>query len=284
MTMKKYLSAKLDLGTVITRDIASFADVMFPLGFVGEENCTSLPEKVQSRPVPSLHFVVDNAYLEGAQFPPEVDEFYRYLKSDGGMYAATFLTDDAQRMHAELTAAGETLPDIHVTIRANTDHGEVKGPAEFHLVAIERDVIPGTHLAFLEHKNPGVLYQPNRYQHPNTADVFDEVVMCMDDEAAADALCAGMDRLNAASGSERCPTGVEKLSIMDSASFCDEFGYAPDPDRSIFCAVVFLVSDMAACRRCVAASGLDWHEERGAIYVDAREKISLVFCFKPKTV
>ena len=278
--MKKQITAKLDHCTILARTRATATDVFFSLGFVGEENCREIPDWVKENFVPSIHYVFDNAYVEAAQFPPEIEEFYHYLHSDAAVHSTTFLTDDARRLFDALTAGGEDIPGIDVSNRARTDHGDKKGQAEFHLVPIHRDVIPGAHLAFMEHKTRDLIYQPSRYPNPNTAYLFDELVLCMEDEAQAEAMCAELNRLGAAAGGGRCEGGVNTISVVDPATFKAEFGWDADCARSSFAGMVFLVSDLDACLDCARASGFPLREAEGALYVDARKETDLVLCFK----
>lgn len=279
--MKKRITAKLDHCTILAQKLATATDIFFSLGFVGEENCREIPDWVKENFVPSIHYVFENAYVEAAQFPPEIDEFYHYLHSEGAVHSTTFLTDNAQQLFDDLTAGGEEIPGIDISNRARTDHGEKKGQAEFHLVPIHRDIIPGTHLAFMEHKTRDLIYQPSRYPNPNTACVFDELVLCMEDEAQAEAMCVELNRLGEAAGGRRCEGGVNKLTVTDPDTFHAEFGYAADPSRSAFSGMVFLVSDMDACLSIVERTGLPWHKRDNGIYVDASKACNLILCFKP---
>lgn len=278
--MDKIYKVGMDHCTIMNRVIKNSAEVFFPLGFVGDSNCREIRQEVRDAFVPSVRFVFDNAYVECAQFPPQVEEFYHFLTSEAGMHMTTLLTDNAESFRNALIAQGKDIPEIVVTEREGADHGEKKGKAVFHLVEIPFCAIPDTHMAYMEHLTRELLYQPGRWQHPNTVCRFDQVVLCSADEALLDRIGHQTEGLTKLANGDRCPGGMREFRMMDPASFKAAFGYEANEDRCIFSALVFAAEDMDACRACVEDSGLGWHERNGVIYVDAREKLSLVLCFQ----
>lgn len=278
--MDKVYKVSMDHCTIMNRTLERSAEVFFPLGFVGDGDCSELRPAVREAFVPSVRFVFDNAYVECAQFPPQVEEFYHFLTSEAGLHMTTLLTDNAQAFRETLIAQGNDIPEIVVTEREGADHGKKKGKAVFHLVEIPFCAIPDTHMAYMEHKTRDLLYQPGRWQHPNTVCRFEQVVLCSEDEALLERIGRQGEELTELAGGTRCPGGMKEFRMMDPVSFKQVFGYDANEKRCIFSALVFVAEDMAACRRCVERSGLGWHEENGVIYVDAMEKLSLVLCFK----
>lgn len=265
----------------MNRALQRSAEVFFPLGFVGDGNCRELRDEVRSAFVPSVRFVMENAYVECAQFPPEVKEFYPFLTSEAGLHMVTLLTDSAERFRNALLARGDEIPEIVVTEREGADHGEEKGKAVFHLVEIPFGAVPDTHMAFLEHKTRRLLYQPGRYRHPNTVETFEQIVLCTGDEALADRIGGQMEELCGLAQSGACPGGMRDLRIVDPETFRAEFGFDAGQERNIFSALIFGVREPDVCREYVSRSGLNWQERDGVLYVDAVEKLSLVLCFRP---
>lgn len=278
--MDKTFSVGIDHCTIIHKDLTSASDVFFPLGFVGDGNCRTLSEQVLTSFVPSVRFVFDNAYVESAQFPPELKEFYHFRKSDAGLHMITLLTDDAIRFRNTLIARGSNIPEITVTEREGADHGAKKGKAVFHLVEIPDAAVPDTHVAFLEHKTRELLYQPSRYRHPNTAACFKQMILCSADAALADRIETQLQDLCALANSNGCPGGMREMRIVDPDSFLREFHFPAEEKRCIFSALRFGVEDLSICRSFVEASGFAWKENAKGIFVNATNKLSLVFCFE----
>ena len=283
--MNRTLHTAMDHCTLLNRDIRTSADVFYPLGFVSDGNRTALCDEVADAFVPSIRFVFDNAYFECTKFPAEIREFSSLLTSEAGIHMLTMLTGGAEEFRNALLAQGMETPEIMVTSRENTDHGEAKGTAVFHIVNIPECAIPDTHIGCIEHKNRELIYQPSRYAHPNSADTYEELVMCTDNEALAAAIEGQIQVLSSVSNAGRIPGGgVPTFRILDEASFKERFGYEAGAERNIFSALVFGVSDMERCRGFVERSGLDFCEKDGMLCVNATEQVSLVICFRRRKI
>jgi|GEM_PF-7045126 len=75
--MNERLNIKVDRLSILNFDLSYSADILFSLGFVREGGKSELDYNVLEAMVPTARFVLDNAYIECIQFPPQISEFYR---------------------------------------------------------------------------------------------------------------------------------------------------------------------------------------------------------------
>lgn len=277
--MDRRIKVGIDHCTVFCRDLNTAASVFFGLGFVGDGNCTELSEEVKHAFVPSTRYVADNAYIECACFPKEMPEFYDFLKSDAAVHLMTLLTPDAEAAHKAIGDAGYQVADIDTTIRKGASHGTVTGTAKFLLVPVEGNVVPDTHLAYLEHCTRELLYQPTRWQHANGVRTLDEVTLVCGAEKA-DELSAKLTELDGLARSQTCEGGLRSLRFLDAETFAQEFGVSAHPERCIFHAFTFTVTALDAIRDILAGSSFPWQERDGKIYVDVMSQLNLVLVFQ----
>lgn len=280
--MDKRIHIGIDHLSVFNRELATSTDIFFALGFRGDGNCTELSEAIKGAFVPSCRFVTDNAYIECVQFPEALGEFYYFLKSKAAVHLMTNLTPDAEVFRAALEKAGYPNPIVDTTIRENASHGTVGGTAKFLLVPVENSKVPDTHLAYEQHCTPELLYQPTRWQHANGVCTIEEATVCIDDEEKAEAMMAQLLELHELAQSDKCPTGLHSLRVMDTASFEAEFGARPDTSRSMYSALTFGVDSLAAVADVLASSGLSWKKEDGRILVNVMDEVNLVLVFVEK--
>ena len=278
--MDKRIHIGIDHCSIFNRELATSTDIFFALGFRGDGNCSELSESVKSAFVPSCRFVADNAYIECVQFPEALGEFYYFLKSKAAVHLMTNLTPDAEAFRATLEKAGYPNPIVDTTIRENASHGTVGGTAKFLLVPVENSKVPDTHLAYEQHCTPELLYQPTRWQHLNGVNTIEEVTVCCDDEAKAEAMMSQLLELHELAQSDKCPTGLHSLRVMDTASFEAEFGAKPDTDRSMYSAFTFGVASLDAVRALLADSSFAWTEKDERIFVNVMDELNLVLVFQ----
>ena len=278
--MDKRISIGIDHCSIFNRDLHTATDIFFALGFRGDGNCSELSDKITGAFVPSCRFVFDNAYIECVQFPEALGEFYYFLKSKAAVHLMTNLTPDAEAFRTALEQAGYPNPIVDTTIRENASHGTVGGTAKFLLVPVENSKVPDTHLAYEQHCTPELLYQPTRWQHANGVNTIEEVTVCIDDEAMAEAMMAQLLELHELAKSGECPTGLRSLRVMDTASFEAEFGAKPDTSRSMYSAFTFGVDSLDAVRSILAGSTFNWTESEGRIFVNVMEELNLVMVFQ----
>lgn len=278
--MDKRIHIGIDHCSIFNRELSTSTDIFFALGFRGDGNCSELSEEVKSAFVPSCRFVADNAYIECVQFPEALGEFYYFLKSKAAVHLMTNLTPDAEAFRDTLEKAGYPNPIVDTTIRENASHGTVGGTAKFLLVPVENSKVPDTHLAYEQHCTPELLYQPTRWQHLNGVNTIDEVTVCIDDEATAEAMMGQLLGLHQLAKSDECPRGLRSLRVMDTASFEAEFGAKPDTARSMYSAFTFGVESLDAVRSLLTGSSFVWSEKEDRILVNVMDELNLVLVFQ----
>ena len=278
--MDKRIHIGIDHCSIFNRDLATSTDIFFALGFRGDGNCDTLSDAIKGAFVPSCRFVFDNAYIECVQFPEALGEFYYFLKSKAAVHLMTNLTPNAEEFRAALEQAGYPHPIVDTTIREGASHGTVGGTAKFLLVPVENSKVPDTHLAYEEHCTRELLYQPTRWQHSCGVNTFEEVTVCVDDEAKAEAMMAQLLELHQLAKSDECPGGLHSLRVMDTASFEAEFGAKPDTERSMYSAFTFGVDSLDAIRALLEKTSYTWTEKEDSILVNVMDEVNLVLVFR----
>ena len=281
MNFTKELSIRADHLSMLSLSLGTAAGIFFDLGFVRGGGRTSLDQKVMEMTAPTIRYVFDNAYIECVQFPPEISEFYSLLKSAAGIHIMALLTPDAAGTLDRLQERGLETEELERVVRRNVDYGERQGAVIFDLAPLPHEIIPRTHIAFLEHKTHDLMYQPTRCAHINAVSRLEGAVLCCADAEQAQSIAAQLTDLCDLAENHTCSGGMERLTLMDRESFAREYGVSPDPDGSPFAALVFGTPDMDSTLRYLRLSGYSMEERPDRVRVWPPKRLGLVLDFIP---
>lgn len=279
MRFDKRISVKTDHFSVLNLSLASSTSVFFELGFVRGGGRTALDQKVMEMTAPTVRFVFDNAYIECVQFPPEISEFYNYLSTPVGIHIAALLTPDAEATRQRLWNSGIEVDELDRAVRENVDYGDKPGPVIFQMVPLPEEIIPRTHLAFLEHLTHDLMYQPTRCAHLNGVTRMVEAVLCCEDPEDARRIGEELPALCALADNSSCPGGMESLRIMDPQSFREEFGMEHNPQGSPFAALCFGTPSLEDTGRYLNLTAYRHEKLADRIRVWPPARLGLVFDF-----
>lgn len=279
MKFDRRIFVKTDHLSALSLSLANSTGVFFELGFVRGGGRTTLDQKVMEMTAPTVRYVFDNAYIECVQFPPEISEFYNYLNTPVGIHIMALLTPDAEATRQKLWDAGIQIDELDRVVRENVDYGDRQGPVVFHMVPLPHQIIPRTHIAFLEHKTHDLMYQPTRCAHLNGVTRLEEAVLCCPTAELADQIEGELTQMCALADNASCPGGMETLRLMDPLSFREEFGVDYNPEGSPFTALRFSTPSLEDTERFLSRSAYRCQRTGDRIRVWPPARVGLVFDF-----
>ena len=279
MNFVKPISVRTDHLSLLSLSLGTAAGILFDLGFVRGGGRTTLDQKVMEMTAPTIRYVFDNAYIECVQFPPEISEFYSLLTASAGIHIMALLTPDAAATLDRLQARGLEVEEIERVVRRNVDYGDKQGAVIFDLAPLPEEIIPRTHIAFLEHLTHDLMYQPTRCAHLNGVTRMEEAVVCCATPEQAEYIEASLTKLCALADNHACVGGMESLRLMDPASFCEEFGVEPNPDGSPFTALRFGTPSLEETARFLNLTAYRHERTEDRIRVWPPARLGLVFDF-----
>lgn len=277
--MNRTIRVAIDHLSILNVMLKTSADIFFSLGFVREGGRSSLDQQVEEQMVPTSRFVFDNAYIECVQFPPYFGEFYNYLSTPAGIHIMALLTENAAELLQTLRDEGMEIEDLDRVTRKNFDYGEKKGTVVMLLVPIPQEIIPRTHVAFLEHLNRELLYQKSRYQHPNGVTTLLGTTICCNSPHEAEQIEAQLTKLGSLAGSQRCIGGARSLRLMDEESIYQEFGLRK-PTGSAFSVLTFGAPSFDALCPFIKAAGYSFVEQSERLIVNLEDELGMAFEFR----
>ncbi|RTZ45398.1 VOC family protein [Candidimonas sp. SYP-B2681] len=161
--MKPFLAMPLDHLVINTRfETDRAADLFRALGF------TLTPQG--RHPMGSVNhlMVFQDDYLELIGLPTDGGKLREeVLNSPVGIDGLVFRSDDADRVHALLTAAGASLQPLHAFSRAVELDGETF-EARFRTVRFESDQFEAGRIYFCQHLTPELIWREPWQTHANT--------------------------------------------------------------------------------------------------------------------
>lgn len=279
MSFDKKIAVKTDHLSLLNLSLSFSANIFFDLGFVRGGGRTTLDEKVMEMTAPTVRFVFDNSYIESVQFPPEISEFYNYLNTPAGIHIMALLTPDAETTLDRLCDRGMEIDELERVTRVNVDYGDKQGAVVFDLVPLPDEIIPRTHIAFLEHETHDLMYQPTRCAHLNGATRMEEAVLCCASQEEADRIETELTELARLADNAACEGGMESLRLMDAASFEKEYGVRHNEQGSPFAALRFSTPSLEETKRFINLSGYPMKEMDGCLRVWPPVHLGLVFDF-----
>lgn len=279
MRFDKRISLKTDHFSVLNLSLASSTNVFFELGFVRGGGRTALDQKVMEMTAPTVRYVFDNAYIECVQFPPEISEFYNYLNTPAGIHIMALLTPDAEATRQKLWGNGIRVDELDRVVRENVDYGDKQGPVVFQMVPLPEEIVPRTHIAFLEHLTHDLMYQPTRCAHLNGVTQIIEAVICCSEPEQLHRIETVLPELCALADNAACSGGAETLRLMDPDSFREEFGMEHNPVGSPFSALCFGTPSLEETERYLNLTAYRHEKLDGRIRVWPPARLGLVFDF-----
>ena len=279
MRFDKHLSVKTDHVSLLNLNLSYAANVMFELGFVRGGGRTALDKKVMESTAPTVRFVFDNAYIECVQFPPEIGEFYEYLNTPCGIHIMALLTPDAEAFRQKLCDKGISVDELERIVRKDVDYGDKEGAVVLDLVPLPKEIIPRTHIAFLQHLTHELMYQPTRCAHLNGVTKLLAAVVCCDDEETANRIETELAELAQLADNASCVGGMEQLRLLDRQSLQDEFGLCPPKQGSAFTVLRFGTPVMAETKRTLRNTGYRIEEQENSVRVWLPKTVGMVFDF-----
>lgn len=279
MRFDKRIAIKTDHITILNLNLAFAANILFDMGFVRGGGRTALDEKVMEMTAPTVRYVFDNAYIECVQFPPEIEEFYGYLNTQTGIHIMALLTPDAEAFRQKLCDKGIVVDELERITRKDVDYGDKQGAVVLNLVPLPDEIIPHTHIAFLQHLTPDLMYQPTRCGHLNGATRMEEAVICCSDKASADRIEEQLTALAALADNDRCQGGMGSLRLVDADTLWDEFGIRLEETGSVFAALRFGTPKLEETKRTLRLTGYRIEETEHSIRVWPPKGLGLVLDF-----
>ena len=279
MQFDKRLAVKTDHVTILNLNLTYAATVMFDLGFVRGGGRTTLDKKVMESTAPTVRFVFDNAYIECVQFPPEIGEFYNYLNTPCGIHIMAMLTPDAEAFRQRLCSEGLMVEELERIVRKDVDYGDKEGAVVLDLVPLPEEIIPRTHIAFLQHLTPELMYQPTRCGHLNAVTRMEEAVICCPDADTADRIEKELTGIAALANNGDCSGGMESLRLVDEDTLWEEFGIRPVDEGSLFTALRFGTPRLEETKRTLRNTGYRTEETDHSIRVWLPKAMGMVFDF-----
>lgn len=277
--MDKTLTIAIDHLSILNFKLKTSADVFFSLGFVREGGRNSLDRQVEEQLTPTSRFIFKNAYIECVQFPPYIEEFYNYLTTPAGIHIVALLTANAEKTLQTLRREGMEIEDLDRVIRKNLDCGAKKGTVTMLLVPIPQEIIPRTHVAFLEHLTHDLLYQQSPYLHPNGVTELLGTTICCRDNAEADRIESQLTKLCALAENQSCLGGARCVRLVDEATLWREYGVHRS-DGSAFSVLSFGAASFEPLRPFLASSGYSYAEYPDRLIVNLQEPLGLAFEFR----
>ncbi len=274
--MKQILPAVLDHFGIVNLDLGTSKEIFLPLGFV-TGGTVSLTTGFGAAPV-NMHFVFDNCYVECIQSAPG-DYLRPYIHSQAALHIIMMSSLDASRTSASLREAG-FAPGEFLDGSRPANHGENKGTTYFRWFRLPDEILPGTLLGAIQHKTPELIYQPRRYRHENTACRVEALTVCRKTPEECEAFAAAWNRLYeaAAPGADRDHV-IPRVELYDAAALEEEWGYAPEPDRSPYAGITFRVEDLGKVKALAEKAGFPYREGEGSCRFDFHRELGLSLSF-----
>jgi hypothetical protein len=204
-----------------------------------------------------------------------------------GLGAIAFATDEAQGIHAALSAAG-------VAVQAPLDFSrpvELPGGARdaaFRVVRLAPEATQACRLFFCQHFTRDVVWCNEWRRHANGVLGIDAIVIAARDPAALGALFTAMFGVAAVApvpGGLRLAAGLSRIEVLEPAAVAARYGdAAPAPeDRAAWAAVLSLrTAGRAAPEAALRQGGIAGVRERdGALLVPAAEALGVAMEFRP---
>ena len=145
-----------------------------------------------------------------------------------------------------------------------------------------RDSLEGTAtlLGAIQHKTPELIYQPRRYRHENTACRVEALTVCRKTPEECEAFAAAWNRLYeaVAPGADRDHV-IPRVELYDAAALEEEWGYAPEPDRSPYAGITFRVEDLGKVKALAEKAGFPYREGEGSCRFDFHRELGLSLSF-----
>lgn len=277
--MNRILDIAIDHLSILNFMLNTSTDVFFSLGFVREGGRRELDKQVEEQLTPTSRFVFENAYIECVQFPPYLGEFYNYLHTPAGIHIIALLTENAEGLLQTLRSEGMEIEDLDRVTRKNFDYGEKKGTVVMLLVPIPTEVIPRTHVAFLQHLNRDLIYQDTRYLHPNGVTTLLGTTICCRSKDEADRIESQLTKLSAMAENQSCIGGARRIRLMDEESIYQEYGVKNAPGGSAFSVLSFGAPSFDALRPFIQAAGYPYVEQPDRLIINLQDRLGLAFEF-----
>jgi hypothetical protein len=249
----------IDHVVVGVNDLAGAAEVYGRLGF------TLSPRGVHSPMLGTANHTImlqhDYFELLGIVAPTEANVGWRNALAEGdGIVAAAVAIPDAAAAHAAWERAGLDPEQAISFSRSVHRPGGKTVEAKFEVVNLPRTAVPGAALFACGHLTRDAVWLPELLEHANTAVALRKITIAAQDlrhtaDAWARALVGSAVATDA--GSARIAVGQHVVEILDGGTAAGRLGLKAMPARAKAVALEFAVADLDACRKHLAANGVD---------------------------
>ena len=230
-------------------------------------------------------------YLELLAVPPGETRRPEILAAPLGLNAMVFATEDADRVHAALVAAGLPAGQVEQFSRPVALEAGPTRAAIFRTVRLPADLVAAGRLYFCQHLTRDLVWRDAWRRHPNAAAGIARIVIAAADPAPLCALFArmfgtGAVRTDAAGGT--LALGLARCEIRTPDALRDEFGAAaPALDGrpgglTEAMAVLGLRSlDPDRTQAALTAGGIPYRRDADRLVVPAAEACGVTLAFTP---
>jgi len=167
-------------------------------------------------------------YLELIAVPPDSTRRSSILSYPFGLNAVVFGAEDADQIHASLTAAGAPVLAPNDFSRP-VDYDGGSGDAAFRTLHVAPAAFPAGRLYFCQHRTRGLVWRDEWRRHPNGVVGVAGITSVSADPAAMGALLAqmfGRSAVQPIDGGVRLVVGLSSFDIVSAAAARTCFGDA----------------------------------------------------------
>ncbi|MGL5595748.1 MAG: VOC family protein [Cetobacterium sp.] len=268
-----YINVNIDHLGIISKDLKKVKSIMESLGFFSGD-FTQLNSGISGETSPkNIHYMMNNTYLECIE-SKDGDYLSGYLQGNTGLHTVVLATENIKKSFQDLKDKQYEISEILSAERA-ADHGKNKGVAKFDWIKVENKFISNTLLGIVEHKTPELIFQSERYKHPNGVFEIEALIVNCDNNI----IINDFKILNeiASKGEMRYLKKLLTISVKDS------FGsFKPRllEEKSKYVGLIFTLEDLNILKNILIQNKIDYLENENKIIIDLQKDLNLFFIFK----
>jgi hypothetical protein len=223
-------------------------------------------------------------YLELIGVPPRGGMGTDVLAWPAGLNGVVFGTDDAETLHATLSAAGApVLPPLAFSRPVALPGGA--RDAAFRTVRVAREAVEAGRLYFCHHLTRDLVWRDAWRRHPNgVLGVSGVAIAAARPGALGGVLRAlfGDDALTDIPGGLRLGAGLTRIDIVTRAELLHRFGPAAPRDdgrADMMAALELRVLDLSRTAAALTAGGIQFTDDGARLLVPAEEAFGVTVAF-----
>ncbi|MFD2611173.1 VOC family protein [Paenibacillus gansuensis] len=262
------LNVPIDHVGIVGRNVVEMREALGRLGFYSPGvTSLALGDDSGRQPSRNSHFVFDAGYIELIASQGD-DHLARYVSRREGLHILAMASGNAQASREAFQRLSLQPAGTLVSTRPAV-HGEVTGTASFEWFGFAEPSFPEGLVCVVEHLTPELIYQKERFQHPNGAFRLDEVILLVDDTDQAAERYGSLSFAHCnVNPLQNHVTWCGRLTLLDEARSRERFSGLETDIRNGFLGFIVAVKSMPQVHHMLQKSGIPYQTSAdGVVWV-----------------